>query len=497
MNSATNPTFDIGLRTVPEHPQFISLTVTGTLPTYLSNSSLFRIGPGRYEATHKDGLEYKPRHWFDGLSVLHHFDINAPLNQVSYRSRSLADPMVGRIESTKASSYAGFTFGRSDPCRSLLGKFFQLWTPVTIDPETRINTANVGVTVQYIPGKGTCARTDSTSSIKIDEETLEIDHFFRVSDFAGPKSAQMSAAHGHYDTQTGDFINFTFKFGPPKVEYTVFRTDRTGASHVLATFRDTPRYIHSFATTEKYVILILWPLELNSLAVAFNKSIMDGMTFHKEQETRFVVISRAHNRIQAIYTYDSFFCLHNINAYDAGDSVVIDLSLYEDASILFDFELDKFRTSTEVSQSSFVRFTLDSVTDGTALASPRQARMKVISAEPFELMRVRPDKQRCEYQYAYGVTRMGYMFDAVAKVSVSTGNRQIWKPKNGIVGEPIFVPNPDGDDEDEGCLLIVVLNSEQEHSTMFVVDAKCMKTIAQADVPFIVPLGFHGLFKHT
>ncbi|KAI0558458.1 Carotenoid oxygenase [Gracilaria domingensis] len=284
--------------------------------------------------------------------------------------------MVRRIESTKASSYAGFTFGRSDPCRSLLGKFFQLWTPVTIDSETRINTANVGVTVQYIPGKGTCARTDSTSSIKIDEETLEIDHFFRPMVTMIRKQVTSLTSRSSLDFPRWNILFFESIVLEPRM---------------FERLSEIPKGIFIRSQQQK----------------TFNKSIMDGMTFRKEQETSFVVISREHNRIQAIYTYDSFFCFHNVNAYDAGDSVVIDLSLYEDASILFDFELDKFRTSTEVSQSSFVRFTLDSVTDGTALASPRQARMKVISAESFELMRVHPDKQRCEYQYAYGVKRIG------------------------------------------------------------------------------------------
>lgn len=497
MQSVSTDRLAVGLKTVEQHPQFIPLKVTGTLPPYLSSSSLFRIGPGRYDVTHSDGRPYKVRHWFDGLSMLHHFQIDALHNQVSYRSRSLSDALVRAIENTASSSFVHFTFGRSDPCRSALGKLFQLWTPSTVDPQHLTEVANISVTVQNVPGKGICARTDSVSSLKIDENTLEIDHFFELNNLAGIKGSHIAAAHGHYDARTGDFINYTFKFGPGKVQYTVFRIDRDGKSHELASFRDKPMYLHSFATTEKYVILMLWPLELNSLAVLYNKSLMDGMKFHQDHPTKFVVISRERNEIHATYTYDAFFCFHTVNAFDADNSVVIDLSYYRDASIIDEFSIDKMTKGPSFRDASLVRFTLDGLHEAAATKSLPRARMNVIHPEPFELMRINPNRQRLDYSYTYGVTNVNAPFDAVAKVCVKTGERWVWKAENGIVGEPIFVPDPQGQDEDDGCLLVVVLDVGRKHSNMCVIDAKSMCMIADAAVPDIVPLGFHGMYKNV
>ncbi|PXF44795.1 Beta,beta-carotene 15,15'-dioxygenase [Gracilariopsis chorda] len=496
MQSIATGRLAVGLRTVEEHPQFIPLKVNGTLPPYLSSSSLFRIGPGRFEATHSDGRPLKVRHWFDGLSILHHFQIDARQNQVSYRSRSLSDALLRAIEATPSSSFVQFTFGRSDPCRSALGKLFQLWTPSTVDPQHLTEAANINVTVQHIPGKGVCARTDSVSSLKIDENTLEIDHFFDLNNVAGTKGAHIAASHGHYDAHTGDFINYTFKFGPGNVHYTVFRIDRDGKSHQLASFRDKPMYLHSFATTEKYVILMLWPLEINSLAVLYNKSLMDGMKFHKDHPTKFVVISRERNEIHATYTYDAFFCFHTVNAFDVDNSVVIDLSYYRDATIIDEFEVDKMLNASCFSLSSLVRFTLDGIHEAAAAKSSPRARMHVINPEPFELMRINPDRQRLDYRYTYGVTNVNALFDAIAKVCVKTGERWLWKAENRIVGEPIFVPDPQGQSEEDGCLLVVVLDVEGKHSSMCVIDAKSMHMIADAAVPDVVPLGFHGMYKN-
>lgn len=90
----------MALQTVPRQRDPITLLVTGELPLYLAESTLYRVDPGDYDVNHADGPPYPFTHWFDGLSTLHAFHIEASSNSVSYRSRSLTDSIQRIIQST-------------------------------------------------------------------------------------------------------------------------------------------------------------------------------------------------------------------------------------------------------------------------------------------------------------------------------------------------------------------------------------------------------------
>lgn len=491
-----------GLQSVPEISEPIALPVTGTLPSYLSRSTLYRMGPGRFEATHSDGKVQNIRHWFDGYSLVHSFAIDASTNAVTYRSRFTCAGSIRAAEATPKSRYSVYTFGSADPCRSILGKFFQLWTRSPIDPVTGKPSANINVTIQNVPGKGpVTARTDFNANVVLDPDTLEEQHFFRFTDLDPALKGAFSAAHGHFDEDTGEFFNYTYDLnGPGPVTYNVFRIDKTGNAQVLASFSDSPSYIHSFATTENYVVMCLWPLQVDALKIVWNKSLMDGMTFYPDKRTKFIVVSRSESRVVATYDAPSFFCFHTINAFEKDDAIHIDLCKYKDAAILDEFMLEHMRNGKRFSPTSTVRFSLDelstAITNGPT--SVRTATESVLNDKSLELPRVHPNLMRKDYRFVYGVSDASDnsgVYGVVAKVDVVTGERESWFMENGIVGEPIFVPDPSGKDEDEGVLLIVVLNVSTQRSSMVVVDAKTMTEVARASVPQAVPLGFHGKFN--
>jgi torulene dioxygenase len=68
-----------------------------------------------------------------------------------------------------------------------------------------------------------------------------------------------------------------------------------------------------------------------------------------------------------------------------------------------------------------------------------------------------------------------------------------WQKFAHTPGEPIFVPNPEGTEEDDGVLLSVVLDGIKESSYLLCLDPKTMAELGRAEVGGIVGLGFHGL----
>ncbi|KAL9133047.1 MAG: hypothetical protein Q9175_005780, partial [Cornicularia normoerica] len=58
-------------------------------------------------------------------------------------------------------------------------------------------------------------------------------------------------------------------------------------------------------------------------------------------------------------------------------------------------------------------------------------------------------------------------------------------------GEPIFLPDSDGDAEDEGICLSVVLDGTKGKSYLLALDARTFEEVGRAEMETVVPFGFH------
>eukprot|EP00177_Eucheuma_denticulatum_P000490 GFKZ01000861.1.p1 GENE.GFKZ01000861.1~~GFKZ01000861.1.p1 ORF type:complete len:647 (-),score=80.97 GFKZ01000861.1:89-1804(-) len=493
-----------GLKTVPALPPTM-LPVDGRLPWFLESSTLYRQGPGRYEVKHTDNRTSHIRHWFDGYALVHAFSIDAESNSVTYRSNFVTPGAVRAAVSVPRAKHHPFLFSRSDPCYSVLGRLFQVFCRIPMDPVTGLPAANVNVTLQSVPGKGAVvARTDFNVNGVVNEESLEVERFFKFGTRGGEGKAEregeMCAAHGQVDEERGEFWNYRYSLGSGQVTYSVFRIGPGGNEEVMGVVKDVPAYIHSFAMTEHYVVLCVWPLLVGGLKLLWSRSFMDSMRFDKERMARFHVFARDGRGLVATYEADAFFCFHTVNAFEKDDAVHVDLCRYKNADVLDDFMLDKMRSKERFEATTLTRFSLgklqEAIMDGPQRV--KEAKERVLSAEGLELPCVNGKVQCKEYRFVYGVTDWdGRSFGAVAKVNVEDGSRKLWWMRGGVVGEPIFVADPHGSGEDDGVLLVVVMLAGGEKSCLVVVDAQTMEEVARATVPQVVPLGFHGKFVRS
>ena len=79
---------------------------------------------------------------------------------------------------------------------------------------------------------------------------------------------------------------------------------------------------------------------------------------------------------------------------------------------------------------------------------------------------------------------------------MNSGEVQSWKEsEDAIPGEPMFVPRPNSEDEDDGLLLAGVTDLREGRKDFLVVlDAKDMLEVCRAQVEAHVPHLFHGIF---
>lgn len=276
------PSATLGFDNVLEQRSPIDLTVHGTIPLWLSGV-LYRTGPGTYRIPTTSGPVNKfieVQHWFDGLGMHHRFEIshNNGTPKVIYRSRKGSEDLEAQIASDER--WPTISFGQQlDPCQSIFRKFFTVFktlramrsspTPsgvnvsVTLTPDMPGFHTNDSVSSLPVPTGGgpryLVSKTDGNILQLLDPvslEPLEATSYNRVD----PRlSGELTAAHGCLDHRTGDFYNFLCKLAGRFPRYHVFRITKDGRADVLATISDAPAsYLHSFAMTEKYVILCVW-----------------------------------------------------------------------------------------------------------------------------------------------------------------------------------------------------------------------------------------------
>jgi carotenoid cleavage dioxygenase-like enzyme len=158
-----------------------------------------------------------------------------------------------------------------------------------------------------------------------------------------------------------------------------------------------------------------------------------------------------------VYETSSAFCFHNINAWeeDDGNTVVIDLALYKDNSPINDLLIDNILARhAEYTHSPLVRFTLTNIKRHTRTAR-RVITKRVVYGGAIELPRINTRRHMKPYTYVYGVSARehGHIFDRLIKVNVRTGKPVFWDVEGHFPAEPIFIPTPNGYEEDDGVLL--------------------------------------------
>lgn len=469
VGTGADPGYAAGLRNLTDEIGPVELPVEGELPAWLSGD-LIRNGPALFDVGDRSF-----RHWFDGQAMLHRFSFGD--GGVTYRNRFLDTPglrsaRAGRID------YSEFA---TDPCGGMFRRLFSRF-------RSQGQSQNAGVNV-VASDEGPLAITETPLAVRFDPQTLAT---VGVQDVAESVPGQLTTAHPHQVPGSPDLVNYVLRFGP-RSHYQVYR--QKGGSRerqVIASVpADRPGYMHSFAVTERHVVLAVFPFVVDPRALLLRRRpFIENYRWQPERGTRFVVIGLEDGAVREIRSEQAIFAFHHINAYDEGDDVVIDLCAYPDAGIVRALLLEQLRAGRPVPVAVPTRVRLH-LGAGTATTA-------ALSTEPLELPRISYAKHNGRpYRYAYGVGAHGGsgadFVNQLTKVDVTTGQTEIWYEPGSYPGEPVFVPAPGAETEDDGVVLSVVLGPSGS-SSMLVLDAATWQVRARAEVPHAVPLGFHGQF---
>jgi len=69
-----------------------------------------------------------------------------------------------------------------------------------------------------------------------------------------------------------------------------------------------------------------------------------------------------------------------------------------------------------------------------------------------------------------------------------------WGTPGYLPNEPHFIANPNGTAEDDGVILTVAYDFNNDKSSLVIIDAHDMKTVQEFELPYMIPWSFHSGF---
>jgi carotenoid cleavage dioxygenase len=254
--------------------------------------------------------------------------------------------------------------------------------------------------------------------------------------------------------------------------------------------------VHDFAITQRWLVFVLMPLVFDRDSPRGDSSFLDKLHWRPERAGVVLLVDKhtlavAH-RIEAPAT--AFF--HIGNAWEDGESVRVQLMRIDDFAALMGNIAD-----------SLVGRPMDPPAHtGPAeiVANLRHGRatLRALSHEAAEFPRVDPRHVGHRTRSLFVASRSAAMpeglfgMNVVARMDTDSGRMQRFDYGNEtLVEEHVFVPRA-GAPEGNGWLIGTAWNRVTRRTAFSVFDASAVDAgpIAQAHLPYGLPLGLHGAF---
>lgn len=453
----------IGWKTPPDRLDAGRLAVSGKWPAGL-RGRFFRNGPSIHD---RFGRRY--RHWFDGDGMIQEFALDG--GRIAHRGRTIRTPRLVREDAAGKRLYSGFAthLAGSAPVRGPDG----------------LNVANISVLHH---GGELLALWEGGSATRLDEATLGAAGF---KSWSPQLSGVPFSAHPKVDPD-GTLWNIGCNL-LPRPALVLYHIDRSGRLVKAGLVDAGPMgLIHDFVVTQKSLVILIQPF-LFDPGRTENASVLDAHVWNPRAETRVLVVDKADFGKRRWHALPAGFGFHYGNGWEDADGTIrLDHCLADDPGIVT--ESLRYVMKGEFRPSAPVRY-------AQIVLPPKGDGRIARRGEAAEFAKVAPAVvgRRHRYVYTLGAPEVvpAWLFRTVVKRDLERGLSESFDYGHGkIPEEHLFVPRPGGRGEDDGWLIGTVLDWKKGVTGLSAFDARAVSAgpVAQAWLPYPLPLGFHGAF---
>ncbi|XP_055886553.1 apocarotenoid-15,15'-oxygenase-like [Biomphalaria glabrata] len=503
LNQTSDDGFNLLFQSNPEELLDVPVTFEKSLPSWLKGS-LVRNGLGMFEIGPRTFL-----HAFDGFAKLASWKFSG--NPTVLFSTKFIKSDFYRA-SKKAKTIAPYLSNQSvSPGFNLIEKLLCLIRGV--------DNMNVNIYEFRNSNNGKteyAAMTDVWSVYKIGLENLTTEYKASPKLTSNKNNAWvlgkafldlLSSAHPLPEPGTQNYLTFLTSVAVlpwVKSKISLVRINSLKKRSVVSEWGvDRVPYMHSFSVTETKAILLANPFFVNIMCIMRKAEPFSCLDWHPKENGTLYVINLKSGKVMTI-TLHSFFSMHHVNAYDINDQeIIMDISTYPSPDIINAFQLsvmrDPFARNSFDAQAHLRRFHIDLKT--LQVHELQLLPFPVLSlASRLDFPIINENFRSKKYCYVYGLVlksdNVSFGNMAIVKKDMcysGTGDRT-WQQPGHYPVEPWFVPRPGGTSEDDGLLLVPVLDGQKRQSYLAILDAVSLRLINRAYTPTHIPYSLHGRF---
>lgn len=461
-----------GYESLPEEYDYWIDDIEGEIPPELAGT-LFRNGAGLLDINGE-----RLHHPFDGDGMISRITfING---RAHFRNRFVQTAGYLAEQKAKKILYRG-VFGTQKPGG---------WLANIFDFKLK-NIANTNVIYW---GKKLLALWEAAEPYLLNPHTLETlgnEYFNGVL-----SKGEAFSAHPRIDPN-GILVNFAIKPGL-STTITIFELNTKGEitskkNHSVPGFC----FIHDFVITENYCIFFQNPVNFNPIPFVLGIcGAAECIKVQKNQPTKIIIIPRTTNtpieKVKILETKAGFI-FHHVNAFELENEIIVDSICYE--------SLMKVEPNSDYRKTDFEKNSPPQIWRFHLNLLENKVENQLIDSRTAEFPTINPRHVGKPYRYLYIAaahkSTLNAPLQAIFKVDLESGKKQLWTTApRGFVGEPIFVPRANSQQEDDGWIIVVVYNAENHRSEIVILDAKNLEKgkIAKLHLKHHIPYGLHGSF---
>ncbi len=441
--------------------------VAGEIPAAL-DGTLYRCGPDR---------QYPPRTpqdvFIDGEGMVHMFRIAH--GRADYRNRWVRNERFLLQEAAR---------------RSLFGRYRNRYTNDPAVAGKSNGTANTNVVWH---GRRLLVLKEDSRPMEVDPNSLATLGEF---DFNGQLKSVSLTAHPKLDLHRNELIAFSYQAqGDATLDFVIYIADAQGRIvHETPLRMPYAGMVHDFAVTDSHIIVPFFPL-ITDLEVI--KAGGPYYQWHPQGKSYFAVVPRR-GRSQDVRWFEgpTVSAGHMMNAVTEGDSVHLDLCLYD--GNCFDFFPSVDGSPFKPAPPLLTRISFDLQTEKLSL--------RRLMGSACEMPKIDDRWMGKPYRYGFVICRPpdavagAVGLGAIGCFDHHTGALNTWSPgADSGVQEPTFVPRSSDAPEGEGYLLVLVNRLSQLRSELAILDAQRLTEgpVALVRLPTRVRATFHGMWVPT
>ncbi len=443
-----------------------ALALSGRWPAGL-RGRFYRNGPALFE---RHGQRY--RHWFDGDGMVQQFTFSG--RGVSHVGRLVRTPKLAAEREAGRFLYSAFGTG--------------IQSEAPIQGPDSLNVANTNA-IEHA-GR-VLAMWEGGSAFALDPKDLSTTG--AVTWKEGYEQVPFSA-HPKLDA-AGNLWNIG-TFGDKVV---VWHVDAAGklASVQIGESPYPNGMAHDVAVTPQYIVLPLPPVKMNYAAVAKGATPEQAFDFQRGEPLRVLVMKKDDIGQRRVFELPTQFVFHVGNAYERADgSIALTYVGARDDEFLIHGAVALVAGHVVGSAGSQMQSAVLDMKTGRASVEALPGTVEFPRIDPRRIgMSARYVASAATWK-DYGA-RQGALFHGVQLRDLQTGRVDRFDyGERAVVEEHIVVPKPRGTSELDAWLVGTTFDARRKLTTVNVLEASRVGDgpIAQATLPYWLPLGFHGNF---